>query len=119
MKTRKVDLNELKQIIKQIIKEEESNLRPIEKIKINGEPFDVFHIHNNGFENHIYLVDEFGDLYIDVNKEFSDNPLLNAVWVEQGGEEERIADRLNILNKTGNTTKSGFNTYIMYKVNSI
>jgi hypothetical protein len=51
-----------------------------------------------------------------LNKILLGNALVDAIWVEKGGEEEEIADMLSFLKKTNLTTTSGFNTYIKYDI---
>lgn len=119
MKTQRIKLSELRQIVKQVIKEEkklkENEDKPIEKIKLNSNTLYIFHI-EEPFKDYIYAVDQYGDPYIDVSTILPDNKLLNAVWVKMGGEEEKIADKLSFLEKTKAQTKSGYDSFIMYNI---
>lgn len=108
-------INELRNIIRKLIKEEVSS-ETLGTIKIKGKNFNVFKVGQN-FNILIYLESINGEPYIDINQNIPGNMLLNAIWVKQGGEEEKIADKLiQILKKTSKTTQSGYNTYILYEI---
>jgi hypothetical protein len=113
MATKKITLNELRSIVKQIIKEEAE--KPIQKIKIDGEVLSVYLI-NKPFDSFLYVLDSDGENYIDISTKLVDNPLDNAVWVEIGGQEEKIANILKKLKITNATTKSGYNKYRKYDI---
>jgi hypothetical protein len=113
MATKKITLNELRTLVKQIIKEESH--RTI-KLKIDGESITFFKQNDNGVI-YVYGEDENGETYIDISTNIPSNPLIDAIWVEVGGLEEKIANKLPFLSKTNRNTKSGYNNYIMYEVN--
>lgn len=121
---KKITINEIRSLVKQIVKEEYGNstikedggsIKPIQQLSIGAKSFNVFHI-SEPFKDYIYLEDENNNPYIDVNTILSDNGLLGAVWVKVGGKEEKIANNLDFLVRTDRTTKSGYNTYVMYNI---
>jgi hypothetical protein len=88
----------------------------IKTIEFDGEEFTL-HVNDEPMKVQFYLNTLDGEPYIDINKIIPTNMLDNAVWVEQGGEQEEIADMLgDILEKTKQTTKSGYNNYILYNI---
>ena len=120
----KIKLNELKDLIKGILREgyergvineEDEDLAPKQKIKYNGKALYVYHI-DKPFKDYIYVLDKNGEQYYDVNTTLRENPLLGAVWVQVGGDEEKIANMLTFLERDERTTKSGYNTYNMYNI---
>lgn len=113
MPTAKISLNELKKLVRVVIKEESEE--PKQKIKIGGEILSVYLI-NNPFDSYVYILDSEGELYIDISTNLPDNQLDRAIWVEVGGKEEKIADNLKFLQKTSATSKSGYNTYVKYDI---
>jgi hypothetical protein len=130
MKTQRIKLSELRQIVKQVIREEsnvdryskynksqikENEDKPVEKIKFNSNILYIFHI-EEPFKDYIYAADKYGDPYIDVSTILPDNKLVNAVWVKMGGKEEKIADKLSFLEKTKAQTQSGYDNFIMYNI---
>lgn len=113
MATKKITLNEFRDIIKQIVKEETE--KPVQKIKVNGKSLSVYLI-NEPFNTYLYLLDSNGEPYMDISTKIEDNPLDDAIWVKVGGKEEKIADNLKFLSKTNATTTSGFNSYRKYDI---
>ena len=110
-------LNELKNLIKQVIKEEAENDNIFTTIKINGKQYNVLFDSKDQFKPFIYIESLDGEPYIDINTILADNLLLGAVWVKQGGKEEKLADTLTkLLKKSNRSTKNGFNTYILYDI---
>ncbi len=108
----KITLNELRSLVKQMIKEETKKLT---KLKIDGEYITFIKQNDKGII-YVYGEDQNGEPYIDISTNLPDNPLVDAIWVEVGGDEEKIANKLNFLTKTNRTAKSGYNKYIMYNV---
>ena len=88
----------------------------IKTIKYNGKKLTLHKVADTPLKTQFYLDTMSGETYIDINKILPDNLLMDAIWVEKGGTEEKIADTLDILSKTDRTTKSGYNTYILYNI---
>ena len=113
MARKKITLTELRNMIKKVIIEE-STRKPV-KLKIDGDTVSFFKQDERG-TIYVYGVDEYGDTYIDISTDLPGNPLIDAIWVEVGGEAQKIANKLPFLSKTNRNTKSGYNKYLMYKV---
>jgi len=106
------NLKTLNEFIKENVQEENTFIKTI---KHDGEELQLHKVADDPFKVQYYLEDEEGP-YIDINKILPDNMLLDAIWVEKGGEEEKIADGLDFLEKTEKTTKSGFSQFILYDI---
>jgi hypothetical protein len=88
----------------------------IKVIVFEGKKLKLSKVSDAGMNTVLYLDTMRGEPYIDINKILPDNYLLDAIWVQVGGKEEKIADTLDILKKTNAKTKSGFNQYVMYDI---
>lgn len=111
----------LKNIIKTTIREvlnEANNVQStfIKQIKFNGRDLNLYKVSDNPMKVLFYLDTEAGEPYMDINTILPDNMLVDAIWVERDGKEEKVADKLDFLDKTDRTTKSGYNRYVMYMV---
>jgi len=113
MKTRKLTVTELREMVRSIIKEQME--RPKQTLKYDGDDIEIYYDDTPG-KSYIYAMDAEGEPYIDVSTVLRDNPLVDAVWVKKGGEEEKIADKLKFIKKSKVMTKSGFATFIKYDV---
>jgi hypothetical protein len=89
----------------------------IETIEFDDETLTIHKIADSPLKTQFYANTLEGESYIDISKILSDNMLIDAVWIEKGGDEERIADKIDCLSKTDKTTKAGFKTFIIYKIN--
>jgi len=88
----------------------------IKVILFEGKKLKLSKVSDVGMDTVLYLDTMRGEPYIDINKVLEDNTLTDAIWVNVGGKEERIADTLDILKKTNIKTRSGFNQYVMYEI---
>lgn len=92
----------------------------IARINVDGEDLMIMlhHSPKDLFYNMMEAIDmEDGEVYTDISTTLPNNDLTSAIWVKQGGVEERIADALvdvDKLVKTSAITESGFNKYIKY-----
>jgi len=85
-------------------------------IVFEGKKFKLSKVSDAGMNTVLYLDTLRGEPYIDINKILPENYLLDAIWVQAGGKEEKIADTLDILKKTKIKTESGYNKYVMYDI---
>ena len=70
------------------------------KVNYNGLELTVF-VSREPFAEYVSFYEMDGELYIDLQTNFSDNPLLGAIWIEAGGIKEELAALIpNILKKT-------------------
>jgi hypothetical protein len=88
----------------------------IRTINFNGKKLTLHKVADNPMKVQFYLNTTRGESYVDINKILPTNMLVDAIWVETGGIEEKIADTLEFLEKTDRTTKSGYNNFIMYNI---
>lgn len=88
----------------------------VKTISFNGKKLTLHKIADDQLKTQFYLNTMNGESYLDINKILPNNMLIDAIWVEIGGKEEKIADMLEFLEKTTKTTNSGFNKYIMYNI---
>lgn len=87
----------------------------VKEIDLDGQKLFVYKYYVSPYETSFYVEDENGEPYIDINKNIQFKPVLNGIWVQQGGEEEKIANMLvDDMKKTITTTTSGYNTYTLY-----
>lgn len=88
----------------------------IKTIKFDGEELTLHKVSDTPMKTLYYLDTLDGESYIDINTILPDNLLIDAVWVKVGGDEEKIADSLDIFKKTEKKTSSGYNKYVMYDI---
>ena len=88
----------------------------IKTIEFEGEKLTLHKVADNPMKTQLYLDTLDGESYIDINKILPTNMLVDAVWVEVGGTEEKVADTLDILKKTSKTTSNGHSKYVMYNI---
>ena len=88
----------------------------VKTIKFNGKKLTLHKFSDNPMKVLFYLNTMKGESYIDINTIISDNMLIGAIWVKIGGEEEKIANEIDILQKTNRTTVCGYNNYAMYSI---
>lgn len=93
----------------------ENDLNIVAEIEYDDELLKIVLQQNNPFD--ILLYDSEGEDYIDITTKLENNDLTDAVWIQENGKEEDIANILidkNILEKTSAVTKQGFNNYRKY-----
>lgn len=88
----------------------------VKTMKFNGEKLTLHKFSESPMKTLYYLDTLDGESYIDINTILPDNLLIDAIWVKVGGDEEKIADSLDIFKKTEKKTSSGYNKYVMYDI---
>jgi fructose-1,6-bisphosphatase len=88
----------------------------IKTLNFNGEKLTLHKYAENPMKVIFYLDTMDGESYMDINTIIDTNLLVDAIWVKVGGDEEKIADSLDFLSKSKNTTASGYNKYVMYNI---
>lgn len=101
----------------------DTDLNIVAEIEYDDELLKIVLQQNNPFDILLYAIDENGEDYIDITTKLENNDLTDAVWIQENGKEEDIANILidkNILEKTTAVTKQGFNHYRKYdlKINN-
>lgn len=88
----------------------------IKDVRYKDKNLKLHKVYNNPMKVLYWLETMQGESYIDINTILETNLLVDAIWVKIGGDEEKIADSLDFLEKTNKTTKSGYNSYVMYNI---
>lgn len=108
------NLKTIQEFIKENTQEEVETY--IMDLEYDDEKLELHKYEESPFKVQYYLDDKNGEPYIDLNTTLEDNMLLDAIWVKKGGDEEKIADLLDMFVKTDKVTKNGFDSFIMYDV---
>lgn len=88
-----------------------------QEVKFKNKKLIITIDKSNRFKIGILAEDQRGNPYYDVSTVLPENPLMDAVWVELGGDEEKLANMLtNSIKRTNAVTTSGYNKYVKYDV---